>query len=250
MPPGPGRPPRAGEDCLGIIAGFGRGIPGRAGALPSRAVAGGREPRCIPCVGENGLLPGRAPPGRGAAGRGSDVPGLGAAGATTSGVSVAAGATGAAAAATTGAAGSTTGSGSTALAGPGLGPGRGAMRADPAAEASTTTWAGASAAAGGLASTGAAGVSTTAAGSAAAFLAGFFLASPWARSLSPCSSLSRRTTGASTVEDADFTYSPMSFNADRTILLSTPNSRASSWTLTATILLQGIRTLGGAQTAS
>src|SRR5690606_21968724 len=78
----------------------------------------------------------------------------------------------------------------------------------------------------------------------AAFFAGAFLAAflaPISRSRSPCSSFSRRTTGASTVEDADFTYSPISLRVDRTTLLSTPSSRASSWTLTATLLLQGIR---------
>jgi len=38
----------------------------------------------------------------------------------------------------------------------------------------------------------------------------------------------RRTTGASTVEDADRTNSPMSPNVVRTVLLSTPSSFASS----------------------
>ena len=78
--------------------------------------------------------------------------------------------------------------------------------------------------------------------SAAAFFAGAFLAaffSPCLRRASPCSSLRRRTTGASTVEDADFTYSPMSCRVDRMILLGTPNSLASSWTRTATLLLRG-----------
>jgi hypothetical protein len=37
-----------------------------------------------------------------------------------------------------------------------------------------------------------------------------------------------RTTGASTVEDADLTNSPMSFNLSRTVLLSTPNRFANS----------------------
>lgn len=41
-------------------------------------------------------------------------------------------------------------------------------------------------------------------------------------------SLSRLSTGASTVEEADRTNSPMSFNMVRTILLSTPSSFASS----------------------
>jgi hypothetical protein len=52
-------------------------------------------------------------------------------------------------------------------------------------------------------------------------------------------SLSRRATGASMVLDADFTYSPISFNLARTVLLSTPSSFASSCTrgLPATALL-------------
>ena len=41
-------------------------------------------------------------------------------------------------------------------------------------------------------------------------------------------SLSRRSTGASTVEEADRTNSPMSFSMLRTVLLSTPSSFASS----------------------
>jgi hypothetical protein len=52
-------------------------------------------------------------------------------------------------------------------------------------------------------------------------------------------SRSRRATGASMVLDADFTYSPISFNLARTVLLSTPSSFASSCTrgLPATALL-------------
>ncbi len=41
-------------------------------------------------------------------------------------------------------------------------------------------------------------------------------------------SFSRRSTGGSTVEDAERTNSPMSFNIVRTVLLSTPSSFASS----------------------
>ncbi|TQJ20957.1 hypothetical protein FBZ33_1165 [Micromonospora sp. A202] len=50
---------------------------------------------------------------------------------------------------------------------------------------------------------------------------------------------SRRATGASTVLDADFTNSPISFSLARTVLLSTPSSFASSCTraLPATALL-------------
>jgi hypothetical protein len=54
-----------------------------------------------------------------------------------------------------------------------------------------------------------------------------------------------RATGASTVEDADFTNSPRSFSLARTSLLVTPSSLASSCTraLPATALL--IREVGG-----
>ena len=41
-------------------------------------------------------------------------------------------------------------------------------------------------------------------------------------------SFSRRSTGGSTVDEADRTNSPMSFNIVRTVLLSTPSSFASS----------------------
>ncbi len=41
-------------------------------------------------------------------------------------------------------------------------------------------------------------------------------------------SFNRRSTGASTVEEADRTNSPMSFSMLRTVLLSTPSSFASS----------------------
>src|SRR5699024_6300023 len=52
-------------------------------------------------------------------------------------------------------------------------------------------------------------------------------------------SFRRRTTGASIVEDAERTNSPISLSLARTALLSTPNSLASSYTRTfATTLLQ------------
>ena len=243
--PGPGPPrPSDGDVCFGIIAGLGRGIalpapPGR-GVPPSRA-DGGRgieasratpppgRPRCMPCVEENGLLPGRTlprglPGGLGAPARG---PGVGAPSALAAGASgMSASATGAgtwtigaegsagrigAALATSGPAGSR---------GPGVGP----VAAGLAARVG-------SGAAAGVGSAGAA---------AAAALAGFFFASPWARSVSPNCSLRRRTTGGSTVDDAERTYSPMSLNVDRTTLLSTPNPLASSCTRTfATALLWG-----------
>jgi hypothetical protein len=61
-----------------------------------------------------------------------------------------------------------------------------------------------------------------------AFLAGAFLDDFLAGGALASFSVSRRTTGASTVDDADRTNSPMSFNVLRTTLLSTPSSFASS----------------------
>jgi len=62
----------------------------------------------------------------------------------------------------------------------------------------------------------------------------------------PCvanASLSLRTTGASIVEDADLTNSPISWSLAITALLSTPNSFASSYTRTfATALPHSVRT--------
>jgi hypothetical protein len=62
----------------------------------------------------------------------------------------------------------------------------------------------------------------------------------------PCvanASLSLRTTGASIVEDADRTNSPISWSWAITALLSTPNSFASSYTRTfATALPHSART--------
>jgi len=55
--------------------------------------------------------------------------------------------------------------------------------------------------------------------------------------------LSLRTTGASIVEDADLTNSPISWSLAITALLSTPNSFASSYTRTfATALPHSVRT--------
>jgi hypothetical protein len=61
----------------------------------------------------------------------------------------------------------------------------------------------------------------------------------------PKASLSLRTTGASIVEDADRTNSPISWSLTMTALLSTPNSFASSYTRTfATTLLYSARISG------
>ena len=82
------------------------------------------------------------------------------------------------------------------------------------------------------AATGAAGAESAAfaAAESAAFAAGAFFAvffGAGGGSLASFS-LSRLSTGASTVEEADRTNSPMSFSMLRTVLLSTPSSFASS----------------------
>src|SRR5690606_9122635 len=179
-----------------------------------------------PLVGRPPAWPGRgvgAGPGRGPGVRVGAGPGRGA----VASPDAAGASTWAAAGVSAGAGASTDGpvatSGAGSLAGVGLGPGVGGLGPGVGA--------------------GAAGACSAAFGASSAFLAGArldFLA-PCSRRRSPCSSVSRRTTGASTVEDADFTYSPISLRVDRTTLLSTPSSRASSWTLTATLLLQGTR---------
>src|SRR5690606_4449715 len=59
-------------------------------------------------------------------------------------------------------------------------------------------------------------------------------------------SVNLRTTGASTVEDADLTNSPISLSLAMTTLLSTPNSLASSYTRTfATALPNSVREPAG-----
>jgi hypothetical protein len=82
-----------------------------------------------------------------------------------------------------------------------------------------------------------------------AFFATAFLGAA-ALSLSPYSSLSRRSTGASTVDDADLTNSPMSFRVARTILLSTPSSFASSCTRTFATALPLVRARSGGDRSS
>ena len=256
-PPGPPRP----VDCLGIIAGLGRGAPGTSpGRVPrpsgrSPRAAGGRggiwpgpERRCMPCVDENGLLPGRGAPGLGAGRAGAVEDG---------GVARAAGRP-----ASTGDACSSTGVGALCAAGAvaraagrgaGRGPGVGRLAGSATAGASAGgVWVAGPAAAGvWTAGAAGAGVSAGAAGAtcfAGAFFAAFFAAFAAASAFqaSPCSLTSLATTGGSTVEDGDFTYSPMSFSAVRTTLLVTPNSFASSWTLAlATILLLGAWTREG-----
>jgi hypothetical protein len=222
---------------LGIIAGFGRGIPGTPwrppgangarpaggrgspGRAPSAAGRGARG-RPIPCDEENGLLPGRGVPGRRAAGapgsppvdpgrgRGAAAPGaspIRAAGAAWPG---ARGAPGRGTDVGCGAEGGLVGAGAAGAAGVTAG-----------ASAATSTGTGA----GGACAPSAAFAADAFA--ADAFLAGAFFAG--GGSLASFS-LSRLSTGASTVEEADRTNSPMSFSMLRTVLLSTPSSFASS----------------------
>ncbi len=272
--------PAGPTDCLGIIAGFGRGAPGTLGrgarGSPGRSVppmpggrdegawsGSGRRDRCMPWVDENGLLPGRGPLGLGAGGRGTadvDV--------APSPPSVAGGAGGAAGAADVAEAAGASGSGVGAAGAVGAAVGAlvdeiGVAMASPAGEVGG---AGAlpledSALAAGAALAGESDVTAVAVPSAdpdaAAFLAAALaaraaLASAAAFHSSPLTSSRRRTTGASTVDEADLTNSPISLSASSTFLLGTPNSLASSWTLAfpATVLLLGrsyprrVRTLG------
>lgn len=260
---------------MGIIAGFGRGMPGRPGAPPSREAGGrggrwspdgapvpppvlgagprsagaGRRP--MPWLDENGLLPGRGvplglPTGRGAGAFGAGAFGVAeaaAAGASAAGVSGAAGASEATGSAATGSA--ATGSAGTSAAGlgAGFGPGRGpGFVAGLLAAAGASTGAGFSAAGAAGASGAAAGASAGAglAASLVSALAGAAGAEVAAAALScsPYSFLNRFATGGSMVEDADLTNSPISFSFSRTNLLSTPNSLASSCTRgLATLLL-------------
>ena len=250
---------------MGIIAGFGRGAPGtlpgrvdrasvgrslRSGYSP-RAAGGrggicpgpGRRDCCMPCVGENGLLPGRGPAGLGARGAAGSA-GAGAVAvaaapfdAPFSDAATSEGATGALAAT------------SAVTGGPaaGLGPGR-----TPAlAVDSTVAVAGTGVVVAGVVTVPTSSVDT--AGAADTTLEVFFaaFAAALAFQASPWSSWSRRATGASTVEEADLTNSPMSLSASSTFLLGTPNSFASSWTLAlATSLLRGRPNPGRARTVS
>jgi len=235
MPGIPGRPPGCGARPSG-----GRGP---AGPVPSGTGRAGRE-RPIPCEGANGLFPGRGVPGRrppGAPGSPPVEPGRG------RGAVVGCSAVRAAGAACPGARG-TPGRGTGVGCGPvGCGPvgwgrvgatgGAAGAAATGAAGVAGATGAGGAAAVGAVGAV-AAGTSTGTSAAAvadvacspsaflaAAFLAGAFLTG--GGSLASFS-LSRLSTGASTVDEADRTNSPMSFSMLRTVLLSTPSSFASS----------------------
>ena len=133
---------------------------------------------------------------------------------------------------------------------PGLGPaGRAGASAPGSARAAGAAGSARGAGGSGASATGTGAAGTAAAagsaatGSAAAFLAAAFLVVFFAGAAAPAgcagkTSFSLRTTGGSTVDDADLTNSPMSWSLARTTLLSTPSSLASSYTRTlATALL-------------
>ena len=208
---GPGAPRPAGGRGIPWLAAKGL-LPGRGAAPPSR---GGRP---MPWLGAKGLLPGRGWPGR--------APGRGEAGAPGPPWSPSrdSGRTGAAGAGAVGA--GATGVGSALAAGVGTGA-AGAGVAGAGAAGAGALAAGALAA-GALA---AAGAGATGAGLAGVAVAAGFSALG-AASAGGNFSLTRRTTGASTVELALLTYSPISFSRSRSTLLVTPSSLASALTRT------------------
>lgn len=225
VPPGPERPaPVLGLGREGIMPGLGRGPPGRGGmpeAPPGRGMLGGLAGRggAPGVVGRVDVVRGPVPNGllatRGAPGRGpGTVPDSVLAGAAAGEAAVGAGAASGAAVAAIG-----SGSG-VRMAGPGIGappPGAGVVGA------AVTLGVGA---VGDVAGndpfdSAAAGAEVT------VFLAGAVLTGAAAAGIA---SRSLRTTGASTVDDGPFTYSPSSPSLTRTSLLVTPSSFASSWT--------------------
>src|SRR5690242_12858240 len=260
-PPGRGPPGRAPSPGRGVKSPGRRepGWPGAAGrgpAPPGAAVPAGpdgpgpgRGPRDEPmplAVELNGLLPGRGPgrgpprcgeppgrgpgeppgPGRGATGRG---PGAGAPdGRAGAGAGRAGGAADAAACWPGPNAGGTGG-----IAGDGLAGGAGGLvsGAAGAGAGASATGDGSGGAAGAGAWGGARPLAAPGAAGAASARCGARPLAGWA-CLAPNSSLSFRTTGASIVEDAERTNSPISWSRAITALLSTPNSFASSYTRT------------------
>lgn len=261
-PPPPGRPrpgpppgrlvreaaPRDVLAVLGIMAGFGRGIPGRPPVPPGRGIplGVGRAPdvppsrrpvsgRCerpcclpIPWAGAKGLLPGRGVPGRRGPGVGPGRgPGVGRA--PPGAVGLGAGAAGRVPG--FGAAGASRCSGALGLASGAAGLGAAGFGASGAA-GGCVSWVGAGAL--GLAGVGpgfgAAGLGTGVGFGAGASGSAFLVNA----------SRTRRTTGASSVEDGPRTYSPISPSLARSSLLVIPISLAISWTRGfATTLLHG-----------
>ena len=208
-PPPSRRVPIPCDEAKGLLPGRGAppGRPAGRGAAPGRGAPGRGAPPC----GLSGRAAGRgpgvgAPPGRAA----------GASDAGAAGLAEAAGASGAA------------GAGASGALGPGVGAGAGAG-------AGAASAAGAAGVAGPGLGPGVAALVVAAGAAGAVFLAAAFLA--------PASgaggfSWTRRTTGASMVELADLTNSPISLRCASSVLLDTPSSLASSWTRTlATFLL-------------
>ena len=235
-PPGPAGPPARGAN----MPGPGRGPPGPAAAAGRGAAGRGGIPGTGPPAGRGiaagepgrGGIPGTGPgadAGRGAAGRGG-MPGVPSDGEVKGllpgrgpGAGRPPGAVGAAGAAGAAAAGAATGpgrTGSVADDGPGLGtPGPVAVGlGEPVL--------------------GAPGLGTLAPEAAGLGVAG---AAAGAAGAAGKASRTLRATGASMVEEALLTNSPLSFNQDRRDLLSRPSSFASSWTraLPGTVLLRG-----------
>ncbi len=196
MFPGVGRGPPPGRGPP--APGAGRGPPGPAGPI-GRGIG-----RSTGCCEENGLFPTRG--GRGAAGLG---PGLGPGAPGAPATPGAPGATGGAGGAVDAAAGAGAAGGAGGLGAAGLGPGTTGAGAPLVTAAAT------------------AGAVTVLSGAAGVAFAGAFSA---AGLLPPNDSRRRRATGASTVDDADFTNSPCSLSRARTSLLVTPSSLANSCT--------------------
>jgi hypothetical protein len=226
--PGPGRgPPGRGPPGRGPPAGAavpGAAEPGAAGAPDWGALGAAPMPVAVEL---NGLLPGRGP-GRGAC----RCPGAG--GALGRGAADAAGRSAVGMVSAGGTCGPTPGS-----CGKGTVTGAAGGRCAAGGSGGSISAAGASgwASAAGAAGAGAATCPFAAVRPLALDLAGaVFTAPPPACGLAACceanASLSLRTTGASIVEDAERTNSPISLSLAITALLSTPNSLASSYTRT------------------
>lgn len=275
--PGAGRgPPAPGAGRDPPAPGAGRGPPAPGAGRGPPWPGAGRDAGRAAGADEYGLLP-----TRGARGPGLGPPGpLAASAAGACGVAGAAGVAGVAGcatgfgfgapgmgftSATAGVAGASVGSGigvagigvaGIGVAGigvaaaAGFGPGRGPPGlAEPGVVA-------AGLAAPGLTAPGVAADFAAGACAAASLAAGFAVAALGASAAAAVSAgndeRSRRATGASTVDDADFTNSPWSFNRARTSLLVTPSSLANSCTraLPATALLTGEVEPANARTTS